>query len=343
MIGLALEGGGAKGSYQVGAYFALKHNKIKIDGVSGTSIGSFNAAMISAGQENELLTFWQNVDVSELLDLEGFKDIKISTINKTFANIKKVLRNKGLDTSKLKKVVVDNLNLDKFYSSKMDYGLVTVRLNDLKPIYKYKTEIPREKLTDHILASCYLPVFKFEKLIDDSYYLDGGFYDNRPVNMWFLKEYDTVYVVSLKSIGLKAKPLKKGNIIYIKPSRSLGGMLNLNKEQISDNIRLGYFDTLKVIKNLDGKKFCFKKRKDWYYKFLTRKVDKRTLNRIKTFFKTDDEKTMILKSLEYIMKLEHWTYFKIYSPLEVINIIKNKETKDKSIIYKYVKKLKFMR
>lgn len=341
MIGLALEGGGARGSYQIGAYFALKHSGIKIDGVSGTSIGSFNAAMIASGQEKELLTFWQNVDVSELLDLEGFKDIKISTLNKTFSNIKKVLKNKGLDTSKLKKVVVDNLNLDKFYNSKIDYGLVTVRLNNLRPVYKYKAEIPRDKIADYILASCYLPVFKFEKIIDNNYYLDGGFYDNRPVNMWFEKDYEKVYVVSLKSLGVKHRPIKKGKIIHIKPSRSLGSILNLNKEQISDNIRLGYFDTLKVIKNLDGKKFCFKKRKDWYYKFLNRKVDKRTLNRIKTFFKTEDDKTMILKSLEYIMKLEHWTYFRIYSPLEVINIIK-KDKKEKSIIYKYVKKLKFL-
>ena len=341
MIGLALEGGGARGSYQIGAYFALKHSGIKIDGVSGTSIGSFNAAMIASGQEDELLTIWQNVDLSSLLDLEGFKDIKISTLNKTFANIRKILKNKGIDTTKLKKMVTDNLNLEKFYNSKIDYGLVTVRLNNLKPVYKYKSEIPKDKIDDYILASCYLPVFKFEKIIDDNYYLDGGFYDNSPVNMWLEKDYEKVYVVSLKSLGVRHRPIKKGKIIYIKPSRSLGSILNLNPTQISDNIRLGYFDALKVIKNLDGKKFCFKKRKDWYYKFLNRKVDKRTLNRIKTFFKTEDDKTMILKSLEYIMKLEHWTYFRIYSPLEVINKIK-KDKKEKSIIYKYVRKLKLL-
>lgn len=341
MIGLALEGGGARGSYQIGAYYALKHSRIKINGVSGTSIGSFNAAMISSGQEEELLKLWQNIDISSLLDLEGFKDIKISTLNKTFANIRKILKNKGMDTSKLKKMVTDYLDLEKFYNSKIDYGLVTVKLNNLKPIYKYKEDIPKDKIDDYILASCYLPVFKFEKLIDGNYYLDGGFYDNSPANMWFEKDYDKVYVVSLNSLGVKHRPIKKGKVIYIKPSRKLGSILNLNQQQISDNIRLGYFDTLKVIKNLDGKKFCFKRRKDWYYKFLNRKVDKRTLNRIKKFFKTEDDKTMILKSLEFIMNLEDWSYFRIYSPLEVINIIK-KDKKEKSIIYKYVKKLKFI-
>lgn len=341
MIGLALEGGGARGSYQVGAYFAFKHAGIKFNGISGTSIGSFNAAMIAAGQEEELLKIWQDVDLSSLLELEGFKNIKISTLNKTFANIIKILKNKGLVTNKLKKMVTDNLDLDKFYKSKIDFGLVTVRLNNLKPVYKYKNEIPKDKIDDYILASCFLPVFKFEKLIDDNYYLDGGFYDNSPFNLWLDKDYDTVYIVSLKSIGFKVKPKKKAKMIYIKPSRSLGSILNLNQEQINDNIRLGYFDTLKVIKNLDGKKFCFKRRKDWYYKFLNRKVDKRTLNRIKKFFKTEDDKTMIIKSLEFIMKLERWTYYKIYSPLEVINKIK-KNKKETNIVYKYVKKLKLL-
>lgn len=341
MIGLALEGGGTRGSYQVGAYYALKHCHIKINGISGTSIGSFNAAMIASGQAEELLKVWQNVDVSSLLDLDGFKNMHIVTLNKTFANLVKILKNKGIATTKLKKMIIDNINLDKFYNSKIDYGLVTVRLNNLKPVYKYKHEIPRDKLDDYILASCYLPVFKFEKLVDDNYYLDGGFYDNSPANMWLEKDYDKVYVVSLNGIGIKQKPIKKGKLVYIKPSRKLGSILNLNQEQIRDNIRLGYFDTLKIVKNLDGKKFCFKRRKNWYYRLLNHNVDKRTLNRIKKFFKTEDDKTMILKSLEYIMKLENWSYFRVYTPLEVINNIK-KDKKEKSIVYKYVKKLKFL-
>ena len=55
MVGLALAGGGVKGSYQIGAYMAFKKCHIKFDGVCGTSIGSFNAAMIAAGREEELL------------------------------------------------------------------------------------------------------------------------------------------------------------------------------------------------------------------------------------------------------------------------------------------------
>ena len=44
-----------------------------------------------------------------------------------------------------------------------------------------------KKLNEYILASCNLPVFKMEKVIDNNFYIDGGFYDNNPINMFFNK------------------------------------------------------------------------------------------------------------------------------------------------------------
>lgn len=46
-VGLVLSGGGAKGAYQVGVVQALAEMGIWIDAVSGASIGSLNAAMVS--------------------------------------------------------------------------------------------------------------------------------------------------------------------------------------------------------------------------------------------------------------------------------------------------------
>ncbi|MDF2677235.1 MAG: patatin family phospholipase, partial [Bacillota bacterium] len=42
-IGIVLEGGGAKGSYEIGVQKALNELEIKYDYVVGTSIGSLNA------------------------------------------------------------------------------------------------------------------------------------------------------------------------------------------------------------------------------------------------------------------------------------------------------------
>ena len=79
MIGLALEGGGTKGSYQIGAYYAMKDCGIEFDGFCGTSIGSFNSAMLACGKEEELLEFWQNINVANAL---GFDSNYINKINK---------------------------------------------------------------------------------------------------------------------------------------------------------------------------------------------------------------------------------------------------------------------
>ena len=49
MLGVALEGGGARGAFHVGAIKALLEEGYEIDGVVGTSIGAFNAAMIAQG------------------------------------------------------------------------------------------------------------------------------------------------------------------------------------------------------------------------------------------------------------------------------------------------------
>ena len=40
---IALEGGGARGAYQVGAWRALEEAGIRYNAVSGTSVGAINA------------------------------------------------------------------------------------------------------------------------------------------------------------------------------------------------------------------------------------------------------------------------------------------------------------
>ena len=110
MTGLVLAGGGVKGSYQVGAYLAFKKCGIRLDGVVGTSIGSFNAAMIVSGKDAELYEFWKNVDVGALLNFntkytdsvnnkEKFKELIYGIEQMTL-----VIKNKGISNNNLKNV-----------------------------------------------------------------------------------------------------------------------------------------------------------------------------------------------------------------------------------------------
>ena len=344
MVGLVLEGGGLKGSYEIGAYYAFKDCHVKFDAVVGTSIGSFNAAMIVAHQEKRLLELWQAADITGIL---GIPEEYIKEINKNKSKIKqtiakgqtfaKIFKDGGLTTEGYRKTINENLNEKDLRNSKMDFGLNTVRLKDLKPIYLFKDDIPAGELTDYIIASCHFPFFKLEKLADSNYYIDGGWYDNSPSNMLEEKGYNTIYIVNMGDNSIKQKKINKANIINIYPSKDLGKMLNFNQEQIKYNISLGYYDTIKVLKKYDGYKYIFKVKNKQYYDYLVRKLDKITLERMQNYFITTDNKELILKAIEEILRLEKKEYCHIYDP--IMEILRIKRIKKDAKVYKFIKKL----
>ncbi len=350
MRGLVLEGGGVKGSYEIGAYYAFRDCGIKFDGFVGTSIGSFNAVMLASNKPRELLEFWYTIDPGTLLGMDSrfvelFNDKKldINGVIGALTSLKSIIKNFGLDNTKLLSTVQKVLNYDALMQSKKDFGLVTVRVSrkGIKPLYIYKEDITnREKLIEYLMASCYLPVFREKRIIDNHYYLDGGFYDNSPVKLLRDKGYNEVYIVNIKGIGVSRTLYTDIKTTTISPSRDNGSILELNRETIKDNILMGYYDTLRYIKKLDGYRYCFKKRKDWYYNILSRKVNKRLEKRVKTFFRTDSNRDTIIKALEYVSEKENISYYDVYNPYKLIKQIK--KINNKQFIYRYIKELKFI-
>ena len=348
MIGLALQGGGARGSYQIGAYLALKKHHIKFDGVCGTSIGAFNGAMIASGHEQELLNFWKTISVAEIL---GFNEDYVKKIknkkhdlNYYFLGLKhlfKIIKSRGISVEGLENVLKTHLNTSELMNSTMDYGLCTVRVHDLKPLYIFKENMNTDKLYDYILASCYLPFFKMEKKVDDHYYIDGGFYDNTPINMLIDKGYKKIYVIELNPLINRNQKLKKEiELVKITPSRSLGGVLTFDNDIINENIKMGYYDALIVLEKLDGYSYCFKKYPEFFYNFLTRKINKKRMKRIMSFFNVKTKKLAVIKSIEYVMQKESFDYYKIYKPLKMIKKIKKIPLKEHFVL-SFVKSLRF--
>lgn len=346
MTGLVLAGGGVKGSYQAGSYMAFRKCGIKIDGVVGTSIGSFNAAMIVSGKEKELCEFWENVDVGKLLN---FKSDYINSVNNnekfkelifSLEEMSSIIKNKGIKLDNLKKTLEELIDEDKIRKSQMDFGLVTVSLSEMEPKYIFKNEMQKGKIPEYILASCNLPIFKSSKYIDNKIYIDGGFYDNNPVNMLLKKGYDKVYSIEIQGIGFKKKAIDKNKVIKITPSKFLGSTLNVNKKQIAENVKLGYYDTLKVLKNYDGYNFIFKKHNKLVYNILARRVDPNQTQKIKRYFNVKSTKEMIIKALEYVMLKEDYSYYNIYNILKVIREIKR--SNKQNFVYEFVRKLRII-
>ncbi len=337
MIGLALAGGGVKGSYEAGAYLAMKKCHLHFDGVTGTSIGSFNAAMIASKQEKEMYSFWHNVNVAAVLGLTPEFERIINSkkrdkeyLKVSFNEIINFLKNKGLNISGLENVLNRFKVENKIRKSNIDFGVCTFRIDDREPIELFKKDIPIGKIDEYLIASCYLPIFKPKRLIDDSFYFDGGIYDNCPANMLLKSGYDLVYRIELNAIGRKQKLIDENRVITIEPSRKLSPIITFNKKDIINNFWIGYYDTLKILKKYPGNKFLFKKRPLWYYKFLTRKVPKKILNNMMAIFNANNEQELIIKVLEFLMIKDNQSYFNIYNPKKLIK--KYRATNSKLIV-----------
>ena len=66
---LVLAGGGAKGSYQVGVYRALREVGWLPDIITGTSVGSLNGALFVMDHLDEAEQLWRTLDVHGVLEV----------------------------------------------------------------------------------------------------------------------------------------------------------------------------------------------------------------------------------------------------------------------------------
>lgn len=343
MVGIALEGGGAKGSYQVGAIIALLNNGIKPSMVAGTSIGAVNAALVVQGDIDVMVNVWLN-STTDLFGIDSnlinkYKDhkFKYTDLKKSISDIKEILNNKGIDTTKILHTLNEHINEDKIRKSKIKYGLVTVKLKGLSPLELTIDEIPKGKLSEYILASCYLPIFSFKKIIDDNYYLDGGFYNNLPITLLEKNGCNKIYTIKVGGIGFSQKKINQDTeIIEIKPKRSLGSIIIFDCDSNVRNMKTGYYDALKAVKNLDGYSYYFYEKNDFYYNRMVRKIDKDLINRLKSRFNVHSNKALVIKSVEYLMKKNEIDNLELYNIKKQIRYLKKHNLVTKGLLKEFI-------
>ncbi len=288
MRGLVLEGGGAKGSFQIGAFKALQEMGIRVDGVAGTSIGALNGAMVVQDDVDRAYELWYNISPVEVFNFKEkyIREIKNFDINKDnikylLKKAKQIMNNRGLDIKLIKEILKNNIKEDKIRSSTIDFGIVTISLSDMKPMELFIENIPEGKLVDYLLASANLPAFKIEKL-DGKLFLDGGFYDNLPIKLLASKGYKNIIVIRTFGRGRTRNINEKElNLTYINPSEDLGRILDFDKEKSRKNLKLGYYDTLKKFKSLKGKNYYIKSiyHEEYYINHLL-SINKERINKV---------------------------------------------------------------
>jgi NTE family protein len=208
---LVLQGGGALGSYQAGAFQALCHAGFEPEWVAGISIGAVNAAII-AGNEREarvdrLKEFWQMVSAPVPWNPVLRTDRGRSVYNETSAAIIATFGVPGFftprippaplwpsgspeaqsyyDTAPLKKTLERLVDFDRINDLKcrLSVGAVGVTSGNFR--YFDNVEFKRQGKRiepEHIMASGALPPGFPSVVIDGEHYWDGGIASNTPLD-----------------------------------------------------------------------------------------------------------------------------------------------------------------
>ena len=115
--GLVLDGGGARGAYQIGAWKALHEAGVRIRGIAGTSVGALNGALICMGDVDEAEHIWKEMTFSKVMDVDDDwmerlfqKEVPMRELLK---ELMLRLRDGGIDVTPLKDLIHNILDEDR--------------------------------------------------------------------------------------------------------------------------------------------------------------------------------------------------------------------------------------
>ena len=252
--GLVLEGGGAKGSFQIGAWRALREAGIKIKGVSGVSVGALNGALICMDDPEKAEDIWHNINYSAVMDF----NMNTGSILETAEEIKKLIKDRGVDITPLKKLLHETVDEEKIRNSHCELFATTFSVSDMKLLNIDVKSASEGKMEEILLASAFFPVFKTEKL-SGKLYKDGGGFNNVPLDVLVDRGYQDVIVVRIYGPGYdrekKVKIPEGTNIYHIAPREELGGVLEFDKKRSRKNMALGYLEASRLLYGLDGRRY----------------------------------------------------------------------------------------
>ena len=266
--GLVLEGGGAKGAYQIGAWKALKEAGIHVKGIAGTSVGALNGALIAMDDFEKAERIWETIHYSRVMDVDdelveqlktsSLKDIAALGLSELIPAAKKVLKDRGFDIAPLRSLIEEVVDEEKIRNSEKELYVVTYSLSDRKPMVVNVKELPDGEIADMLMASAYLIGFRREKL-GGKYYMDGGGVNNVPIDVLIEKGYKDILVFRIYGYGVDTERRLKVpddvHLYHVAPRQDLGGLLEFDRRRARKNMVLGYFDAKRMLYGLEGRAF----------------------------------------------------------------------------------------
>lgn len=256
--GLVLDGGGARGAYQIGAWKALKEAGVKISAVAGTSVGALNGALICMDDLEKAEKIWSEMEFSRVMSVDDdwmrqfFQgEQKLGDI---LAELGRVFRDGGVNAAPLRKLIHENVDEEKIRGCGKEFFIVTFSLTDMKELELSVSDIPEGRLEDFLLASAYLVGFKNEPMEDGKRYIDGGIFNNVPADVLVEKGYTDLIEVRIYGPGREPRVSlpEDGEMYQIGPRVKLGSIIEFDRERSRQNMKIGYYDAKRMLYGLEG-------------------------------------------------------------------------------------------
>lgn len=335
--GLILAGGGAKGSYQIGAWSALREMRVKFSAIAGVSIGSINGALIASNKYEEALEMWSTVRIEHGVNItEELKEPdNLFSVKNYAALFKEVLRNGGIDASPTRDFLAQFIDEKAVRKSKIPLGLITYQLSTRNPLELFTEDIPEGEFIDYILASCKVPgVSKIGP--EGEIFIDGGFYDNVPLNILKKRGINNLILIDIsvmKGFWHESDAYLCSQVVNIRPYNSdeLGAAFDFSPEMAMKRMTLGYLDAKKAFGKLMGNVYHFQPKT---FKALIKRYGPDTLLQLeKLAFELGLERTKIYKADEFVDAV-----YELYVRKQAENEEKEDAEENKSFIGTIVKK-----
>lgn len=232
LVNLALQGGGAHGAFAWGVLDRLLEDKrIAFDGISASSAGAMNAAVLGYGlavggrdgAKRALADFWRRIAQAALFSplqptpldrLTGNRSLETSPAFVIFELLTRMLspyQFNPLNYNPLRQVLVDTVDFEALRSAhcpvKLFLSATNVRTGKIKVFGN------DEIGPDAVLASGCLP-FIFQAVeIDGEHYWDGGYMGNPAIfPLIYSCGSSDVLIVHINPIERKALPMTAGEI-----------------------------------------------------------------------------------------------------------------------------------
>ena len=263
---IALEGGGAKGGYEIGVWKALEEMGVKYNAVSGTSVGALNGALMAMRDLPRAIEVWKDIRLNKVIDYDEDQeenlrkivsgDIDLGDIQQVISQALSVIRKGGLDVAPLRAWVREVVDSARIKASDVRLFIETVSLTDRKGLEVCVNDLKEDEVCDMLLASAYHPTFRLEKL-GGKLYTDGGFVDSLPLHVLVENGYKDIIAVRIPGLG-RQRPFKipeDVNIWYVDTDADLGGVLNFSAEQAQRDMAIGYHDAWHDLCGLYGKQY----------------------------------------------------------------------------------------